>query len=111
MATPALLGKDVNGATNFFLPVNNNGIWRTTLAANTYQQLTIPFGYTQAVFSYSNGVDVWVEFKTGTATLPTGAFLNATSELNPIGRYGLIPGETLAFISPTTAYVEVYFAP
>lgn len=104
-----LLGKDGNAVPTYALPVSQN-IRRTTLSANTAQPVTIPLGCTSVFFSYSNGVDVWVEFKTATAAqVPGGAFAAATSELNPIARYGLTPGATLSCISPTTAYVEAAF--
>lgn len=107
MANTLMLGKDVNSNVTYELPVSNS-IYRTTLAPNVAQTLTIPSNTTRAFFSYSNGTDVWVDFKS-TATLPTGAFQPATSELTPVARWKLNQGENISFISPTTAYVEVAF--
>jgi hypothetical protein len=111
MTTPLFLGKDANGFVTFELPISDTK-QRTTLAANTAQSCTVPPNMKRAFFSYSNGVDVWVDFKNGeAATLPGGAFASTNSELNPVARYGLIPGNTISFISSTTAYVGVIFFP
>jgi hypothetical protein len=107
MTTKLTLGKDTNSNVTYELQVSDT-IYRTTLAANVAQTLTIPPNMTRAFFSFSNGTDVWVAYS-GTASLPTGAFLQNNSELNPVARYSLIPGNTLSFISDTTAYVEVAF--
>lgn len=110
MAVPMNIDIDINGTATYALPIGEI-IYRTTLAANTSQSVTIPLNCTRAVFSFSNGSDVWVEYFNASATNPTGAFQPATSELNPVARYGLIPGNTIAFICPTTAYVCVTFFP
>lgn len=110
MSVPLNLGKDINGNVTFALPIAPI-IQRTTLAANTSQDVTIPANCTQALFSFSNGTDVWVDYKNPSATNPSGSFALSTAELNPVLRYGLNPGQTLAFISSTTAYVCVSFFP
>lgn len=111
MTTPLYLGKDANGAITFELPISDNKT-RTTLLANTAQSFTVPPNMRRAFFSYSNGVDVWVDFTNGeAATLPGGAFSSTNSELNPVARYGLVAGNTISCISPTTAYVGVVFFP
>lgn len=111
MATKLALGKDSNANVTYELPVSNSKK-ATTLAANTAQSVTIPANMTHAFFSYSNGVDVWVDFVNAEdATLPTSSFLDTNCELNPVARYGLTPGNTLSFISPTTAYVGIIFFP
>lgn len=110
MSVSMNIGTDINGSTTYNIPVSNF-IYRTTLAANTSQNVTIPSNCTQAIFSFSNGTDVWVDYFNSSASLPTGGFLLATSELNPVGRLGLTAGNTLAFISPTTAYIQVAFYP
>lgn len=110
MTVKLVLGKDSNSNVTYELPVSNS-IANTTLAANVAQSVTIPSGMTRAFFSFSNGTDVYVRFDGVDATLPTGGFTFSPKELNPVARYGLIPGNSMSFISPTTAYVEVAFFP
>lgn len=110
MSTPLNIDKDINGNATYGLPVGAL-IYRTTLAANTSQNITIPPNCTRAIFSFSNGTDVWIEYVSNTATLPSSGFTIATSELNPVLRYGLKPGNTVACISNTTAYVCIIFFP
>lgn len=104
------IDKDINGNATYALPIGSI-IYRTTLAANTSQVIPIPPNCTRAIFSFSNGTDVFVEYVSGTATLPGSGWTVSTSELNPVARYGLTPGHTLAFISDTTSYVSILFFP
>lgn len=110
MSVSLNIGKDINGIATYALPINTI-IERTILAANTSQNVTIPANCTQVLFSFSNGTDVWVDYVNSTATFPGSSFASSTAELNPVLRYGLIPGKTLAFISDTTSYVCVSFFP
>ena len=107
MATRLLLDKDINGNVTFGLPVCDS-MQRIELAANTAASITVPIGKTKALFTYSNAGDVWVDYQ-NTATLPSGSFAVTTSELRPILRSGLVAGQTLSFICPTTAYVHIAF--
>lgn len=110
MTIKLALGKDINSQVTFELPVSSS-IANTTLAANVAQSVTIPALMTRAFFSFSNGTDVYVRYDGTAAALPTGGFTFSPKELNPVARYGLIPGRTLSFISPTTAYVSIAFFP
>ena len=111
MSTPILLGKDINGSVTYELPLTPlSQKYRVNLTASTHEDLTIPIGMTRAFFSYSNGVDVHVDFG-GEASVPSGSFEQTSAELNPGQRYGLVPGEEISFISDTTAYVYVTFFP
>ena len=108
MSVPLLLGRDKNGGITFELPVCDN-MQRVALAASTASSVTVPVGKTRALFTYSNSGDVWVDYK-NTATIPVGTtFGSTTAELRPILRGGLVAGQTLSFICPTTAYVHVAF--
>lgn len=113
MATNLILDKDLNGNCSYGLPITPaSQKYRINLSAATAASLTIPAGMTRAFFSFSNGIDVHVEFKTATAaTVPSGSFSQTTCELNPVERYGLNPGDTMSFISDTTGYVYVTFFP
>lgn len=109
MASPFILDKDINGNVTFFTPVCVNMV-STSLTANVAQNYVIPQNFTRALFSYSNGADVYVDFK-NTANLPSGSFSATTAELNCVGKYGLSPGSTLSFISPVNCYVHISFFP
>ncbi len=106
MTTKLLLGKDLNGNVTYEIPFSNVG-YETTLAPSVAQSLTVPLNCTSAWFSYSSGVDVFVDPVT-TATLPTGAFTSTTADLNPVARK-VVPGSTLSFISAEAGYVKVSF--
>lgn len=108
MTTKLALGIDTNHEVTFELPISDT-VANATLTANTALSLTIPANMTRAFFSFSNGTDVYVRYDGSAATLPGGSFTISRQELNPVARYGITPGNTLSFISPTTAYVSVSF--
>lgn len=106
MSNRLLVVKDVNGNVIYGLPFATDG-YETTLAANTEQHVTVPNDAQIAVFSYTGGVDVFVDPAT-TATLPSSSFAPTTADLNPVMRL-VTPGTTLSFISAGTPYVKVSF--
>lgn len=106
MTTKLILGKDLNGNVTYNIPFTNVG-YETTLSAGVAQSLTVPLSVNVAYFSYSSGIDVFVD-PINTATLPAGAFAATTADLNPVART-VIPGATLSFISAETGYVKVSF--
>jgi hypothetical protein len=107
MSTKLTLGLDTNHNVTYELPVSNV-IIGFSLVANSATTITIPANMTRAFFSFAVGTDVIVDYST-TASIPGTSPLSRTSELNPVGRYKLKPGNTLSFISPTTSYVYVSF--
>lgn len=100
------LGRDLNGVPTYRLPFTPEGI-STTLAANTEQSTIVPQNVNSAYFSYSSGANVFVD-PINTAVIPGGAFAQSTAELNPVARK-VVPGQTLSFISPTIAYVQISY--
>ena len=109
MPVPLILGKDKNANVTYELPISSN-IVGFSLTANTATTITIPTGMTRAFFSFATGTNVIVDYET-TAAIPGSSPSAKTSELNPLARYGLVPGDSLSFISPTTSYVYVSFFP
>ena len=107
MTTKLTLGLDTNHEVTFELPVSDV-IIGFSLVANTPTTITIPANMTRAFFSFAVGTDVIVDYKT-TAAIPGTSPALRTSELNPVARYRLVPGNTLSFVSPTTSYVYVSF--
>lgn len=98
--------KDVNGNVIYGLPFAVIG-YETTLAPSTAQSLTVPGDAEIALFSYSSGIDVFVDPVT-TAAIPGGSFAATTADLNPVMRL-VTPGKTLSFISAEAGYVKVSF--
>jgi len=107
MSTPFVLEKDINGNVTYRTPISDI-MMRVELDPNIPQSVTVPPNCTSALFSYSSGGDVWVDYE-NTATLPSGTFEETTSELTPLGKYGLEPGQTISCICATNAYVHVSF--
>ncbi len=106
MTSKLLLGKDLNGNVTYQIPFSDTG-YMTTLAPSVAQSLTVPANATSAWFSYSSGIDVFVNPVT-TATLPTGAFAATAEDMNPVAR-SVVGGSTLSFISAEAGYVKVSF--
>lgn len=101
--------RDINGQNGFGLEFTNTA-YSATLAAATPTALTIPgtgsLGGCNiqtkrlflAIFSYTNGNDVWVA-NNATAAVPAGASFAATaSELLPAARL-VKEGDVLSFIT------------
>lgn len=101
------LGTDANGKVDFSIAFPQAGT-STTLAAGVEQTVTVPSGYNRAFFSYSVGTNVFVSTGSVAAEVPGAAFATTNTELNPSVRQ-VLGGETLRFISPTVAYVQISF--
>lgn len=107
--TSLVIGRDQSGAVDFSLPLCDKK-YGVKLTPNTAVNMNVPSIYTKAIFSYSVGSNVWVEFTNNkTAELPTTTFSELTAELNPVARYGLIPGNTISVICDLDAYVNILF--
>jgi hypothetical protein len=106
MTTKLLLGKDLNGNVTYQIPFTDTG-YETTLVAGVAQSLVVPANCTSAWFSYSSGIDVFVD-PLHTATLPGAVFASTTADMNPVAR-SVVPGSTLSFISDAAGYVKVSF--
>lgn len=73
--------------------------FEANLTAGDSQEITIPEGYTQAIFSYGKGGgDVNVNFFQ-LATSPTGTLIQTKNDLNPTWRNGLIGGQQISLIA------------
>jgi len=90
--------KDIGGYNGFgIMPTYD--IKATTLAKNVAQSCTVPVNYPNwiAIFSYTPGSSVWVDFTT-TASVAGGAFASSTSSLNPSAR-SVKAGDTISVIT------------
>lgn len=98
MSTKLSLTKDINGYNAFGL-IPTFDIYAASLTANAEQHFVVPgyFQYWLAIFTYSPGASVWVDFA-GTATIPGGTIGLFTSVLNPAGRQ-VKAGSTISFIT------------
>jgi hypothetical protein len=114
MATKFVLTRDINGYNGFGIPFTQDN-YKTTLAANVAQTVTVPDEYQSwlAIFSFSPGSDIYVALNT-TATVAGASFAQSASQLNPAARY-VQAGDTLSFItgdaSNPVAEVSFYVAP
>lgn len=111
--TRFLMTKDINGLNAYGL-ADSNSKFQTILTASTEQTLIVPetsdsiYNKVVAVFSFQPGSYVWYAVN-DTATLPSGAFTDTTSEQNPQVRY-VKPGDVLHFITRSiTSEVGVMF--
>ena len=110
MPTKLNLTRDVAGYNAFGL-VPSLDSYAGVLAATVAQTITVPSEYPNylAVFSFTPGANVFVNFVT-TAVTPPGAIGANLNELNPAGRK-VSKGSTISFITPDAAgaYVSVLF--
>lgn len=86
MSTKFQMTRDINGFNGFgVMPTRD--IQAAVLAVGVAQSVTVPDNFENwiAIFSYSPGADVWVDFTT-TAVAPVGAFAASTACLNPAAR-------------------------
>lgn len=98
MSTKLSLTKDINGY-NAFGVIPTYDVWAGSLAVSTEQHIVVPsnFEYWLAIFTYSPGANVWVDFST-TATVPTTTISLVSTVLNPSGRQ-VKAGQTISFIT------------
>ena len=87
MSTKLSLTKDINGY-NAFGVIPTYDIWAGSLATSTEQHFTVPSNneYWLAIFTFSPGANIWVEFDGGTATVPSSTVSSVNVVLNPAGR-------------------------
>ncbi len=98
MSTKLSLTKDINGYNAFGL-IPTYDIWAASLTGAAEQHFVVPANneYWLAIFTYSPGANVWVDFTT-TATVPGGTIGPVTVVLNPAGRQ-VKAGQTISIIT------------
>ena len=86
MSTKLSMTRDINGYNAFGL-IPSLDIYAGSLTANAEQHFTVPGNnqYWLAIFSYTPGANIWVDFAT-TATVPGGTVGAVSTVLNPAGR-------------------------
>lgn len=104
MATPFILGRDINGYNAFgVIPCDVKHMWNANLDQGTATSITLPSDAPSwsVVFSIQSGTDVWVSYTT-TATAPgSGTLSLCSSELNPVLR-NLLAGTTISVVTSST---------
>lgn len=103
------LGRDVQGL-NAYAPFTATYKWSATITNGAETHITVPSDVAVfiAVFSFQPGTNVWVDLTGGTAIVPVGATLAATtSELNPSARQVLAGGKISIITDSTSADVGV----
>lgn len=98
MSTKLSLTKDINGYNAFGISPTYD-VYACSLTANAEQHFVVPgtFQYWLAIFTYSPGINVWVDFAT-TSTVPGGTIGLVSAVLNPSGRQ-VKAGSTISFIT------------
>lgn len=98
MSTKLCMTRDINGYNAFGLSPTYD-IYAASLTAAAEQHFVVPgiFQYWLAIFTYSPGANVWVNFS-GTAVVPGGTIGLVASVLNPSGRQ-VKAGSTISFIT------------
>lgn len=79
------LERDIAGNTAY-APLPSTDGWSATITNGAETHITVPSNHTYWVvsLSYQPGTNIWVDFSGGTAIVPVGATLAATtSRLNP----------------------------
>lgn len=106
MSTKLCMLRDIN-SYNAFGIIPTYDIQSGVLAAAVAQSITVPSNYANwiAIFSYSPGSNIWVDFTT-TAGAPSGAFAATTSCLNPSAR-AVSAGDSISFITNDVDSPEV----
>ena len=102
MSTKFSMTRDINGYNGFGI-IPSQDIFGCTLTANAAQSFVVPNNnqYWIAVFSYTPGANIWVDFS-GAATVPGSTMGSITSVLNPSGRQ-VKGGSTISFITADTS--------
>jgi len=102
-----VLGRDNAGYVTYELPFTSVG-YQALLAPNTASTLVVPANMTTAFFSYTDGIDVWVDIVNPAILPPNGTFTLTNADLKPTVRR-VTAGETISMISNSSAYVKVSF--
>ena len=98
MSTKLCMTRDFNGY-NAFGVIPTYDIWAGALTASTEQHFVVPsnFEYWLAIFTFSPGANVWVDF-VATATVPSSTIGKVSTVLNPAGRQ-VKAGSTISLIT------------
>lgn len=98
MSTKLCMTRDFNGY-NAFGVIPTFDVWAGSLTASAEQHFVVPsnFEYWLAIFTYTPGANIWVNFTT-TATVPGGTVGTTSNVLNPAGRQ-VKAGSTISFIT------------
>ena len=98
MSTKLCMTRDFNGY-NAFGVIPTYDVYACYLTAAAEQHIVVPsnYEYWLAIFTYSPGANVWVDFTT-TATVPGNTIGPVTTVLNPAGRQ-VKAGSTISFIT------------
>lgn len=103
--------RDINGYNGFGIQPTYD-VQGCSLTASAAQTFTVPSNYGQwiAIFSYTPGAAIFVDFSGVTATLPTGTVGAITTCLNPAAR-ALPGGTTFSVITgdATSPYLTVEY--
>jgi len=101
MSTKLSMTRDINGFNAFGI-IPSQDIYAGALTANTEQHFTVPSNeqYWLAIFTFSPGANVWVDF-TGTATVPSSTAALVNTVLNPAGRQ-VKAGNVISLITADT---------
>ncbi len=110
MSTKFNMTRDIAGYNGFGL-IPSDDDFGCSLAMGAAQSITVPskYDYYIAIFSYTPGSNIWVNFST-TATVPSATMSAITSELNPAGR--LVRGGTSISVitnDTNTPFINVLF--
>ena len=111
MSTKFLMTRDVAGYNGFGV-IPTYDIQGCSLTDNAAQTFTVPDNYSNwiAIFSYTPGANIFVDFTGATAAVPSGTVSTITSVLNPSAR-AVNGGDTFSVITPDTddPYITVEY--
>jgi hypothetical protein len=111
MSTKFLEIRDISGLNGFGIQPTDD-IQGCSLAANVAQTFTAPTNYSNwvAIFSYTPGSNIFVDFTGATAAVPSGTVGVITSSLNPAER-GIKGGATFSVITSdaTSPFITVEY--
>ena len=111
MSTKFNMIRDISGYNGFGI-IPTYDIQGCSLTANAAQTFTVPDNYGNwiAIFSYTPGADIFVDFSGATAAVPSGTVATITSVLNPSAR-AVKGGDTFSVITPdaTSPYITVEY--
>jgi hypothetical protein len=103
--------RDISGYNGFGITPTYD-VQGCSLAASTAQTFTVPSNYANwiAIFSYTPGVNVFIDFTGATATVPSGTVGAITTVLNPSAR-SVKGGSTFSVItnSSTAPFITVEY--
>lgn len=111
MSTKFNMTRDINGYNGFGVQPTYD-VEGCFLSASSAQTFTVPNNYPNwiAIFSYTPGASIFVDFSGATAVAPTSSVGAVTVVLNPAGR-ALKGGSTFSVITQdaTSPYITVEY--